>query len=125
MTILKNSSKRMIQHTKIELGNLVRSYRGLEKYYNLNDKIEDTGEKEEIDDIGDVIGDKVNDFVEGESVFKKIYEEGLDNQSMVDLWGLREYKNDKPTASKQEPLNIWTNILIENLEPFFLVQGNM
>ena len=96
----------MIQHTKIELGNLVRSYRGLEKYYNLNDKIEDTGEKEEIDDIGDVIGDKVNDFVEGESVFKKIYEEGLDNQSMVDLWGLREYKNDKPTASKQEPLNI-------------------
>ena len=127
ITILKNSSKRMIQHTKIELGNLVRSYRGLEKYYNLNDKIEDTGEKEEIDDIGDEIGDKVNDFVEGvsvlgdeigdlgdkvkdfvegESIFKKIYEEGLDNQSMVDLWGLREYKNDKPTASKQEPLNI-------------------
>ena len=117
----------MIQHTKIELGNLVRSYRGLEKYYNLNDKIEDTGEKEEIDDIGDETGDKVNDFVEGvsvlgdeigdlgdkvkdfvegESVFQKIYEEGLDNQSMVDLWGLREYKNDKPTASKQEPLNI-------------------
>ena len=119
----------MIQHTKIELGNLVRSYRGLEKYYGLNDKIGDTGEKEEIDDLGEEIGDfdnkvkyfvegvddlgdeigdlrdKVKDFVEGESVFKKIYEEGLDNQSMVDLWGLREHKNDKPAASKQEPLN--------------------
>ena len=95
----------------------------MEKYYDLNDKIEDTGEKEEIDDIGDEIGDfgdkvkdfvegvddlgdKVKDFVEGESVFKKIYEEGLDDQSMVDLWGLKEYKNYKPTASKQEPLKI-------------------
>ena len=78
-------------------------YRGLEKYYDLNDKIGDAGEKEEIDDIGDEIGDladTVKKFVEGESVFKKIYEEGLDNQSMVDLWRLKEYKNDKPTASK-------------------------
>jgi len=80
----------------------------LEKYYELNDKIGDTaaiwtGEKEEINDIGDEIGDlgdKVKDFVEVESVFKKIYEEGLDDQSMVDLWGLKEYKNYKPTASK-------------------------
>ena len=59
---------------------------------------------EEVHDLGD----KVKDFFEGEgeSVFKKIYEEGLDNQSLVDLWGLREDKNDKSTASKQEPLNI-------------------
>ena len=81
----------------------------MEKYYDLNDKIEDTGEKEEIDVIGVEVGDfgdKVKDFVEGESVFKKIYEEGLDDQSMVDLWGLKEYKNYKPTASKQEPLKI-------------------
>ena len=99
---------------KIELANLVRSYRVLEKYYELNDKIGDTaaiwtGEKEEINDIGDEIGDlgdKVKDFDEVESVFKKIYEEGLDDQSMVDLWGLKEYKNYKPTTSKQEPLNI-------------------
>jgi len=72
-------------------------------YDDLSDNIGDTSEKEEIDDIGDEIGDlgdKVKEFVEGESVFKKIYEEGLDDQSMVDLWGLREYKNDKPTASK-------------------------
>ena len=78
-------------------------------YDDLSDNIEDTSEKEEIDDIGDEIGDlgdKVKEFVEGESVFKKIYEEGLDDQSMVDLWGLKEYKNDKLTESKQEPLNI-------------------
>ena len=113
----------------------------------MNDKIEDTGEKEEIDvigvevgdfgdkvkdfvegvdDLGDEIGDlgdKVKDFVEGESVFKKIYEEGLDDQSMVDLWGLKEYKNYKPTASKQEPLKIWTiEMLIERFVTLFLVQ---
>jgi len=72
-------------------------------YDDLSDNIGDTSEKEEIDDIGDEIGDlgdKVKEFVEGESVFKKIYEEGLDDQSMVDLWGLKEYKNDKPTESK-------------------------
>ena len=93
----------------------------------MNDKIEDTGEKEEIDDIGDEIrdlGDKVKDFIERESGFKKLYEEGLDNQSMVDLSGLREYKNDNPTPSKQEPLNIWTNMLIERFITFFLDQEN-
>ena len=66
----------------------------MEKYYDLNDKIEDTGEKEEIDVIGVEVGDfgdKVKDFVEGESVLKKIYEEGLDDQSIVELWGLKEY----------------------------------
>jgi len=76
----------------------------ISRYYDdLSDNIGDTSEKEEIDDIGDEIGDlgdKVKEFVEGESVFKKIYEEGLDDKSMVDLWGLKEYRHDKPTESK-------------------------
>ena len=57
----------------------------------------------ELDDLSEDIkefGDNVEDFIEGEPVlFEKIYEEGLDHQSMMDLWGLNEYKNEKKTSS--------------------------